>query len=583
VSYSVGIVFGHFFFSSLFLCLTFILKKTMLAVSTLPYSVWLSQINLVCLTLILGLSLSSIPYYGLDYLLTGPLGFMSQDKLLDPSIFSQKSLKDWNRLLIGADMTFPLNIDTDYSYFDRGDYGEHVGFFHRKFEELNYQGEYSWLIRRDKKPNLYSSAQGTKTALQGFFQKTKPLTNQEIMMTDPKVIQPPTQKPLYEAIVRQSNDRSKMKRRFEENYNETRQKDRYLIGDSFNNFPVVMDRSTSVMEKTLKQKFNANRVYQALLNVEMDSFLNRQPKSYILTDEEEHGLFEKRQMLSQYYDTLRHYQHIEYHQDFQDFFQGSKTFVDRAYHHQFKGNLNIVRRLFPVTFENNGQSILTYDQPLFQGSIGQSHEELSPVSSHHSPFLEVNDATPFFLGFDKETRQMMLTKRFLPKPLLHYDMNMFDKLNEGIHSQPEKEMLFTTWPLSAETINTIQSNANAMMTNLVVLFETSTNPTMKSTAPLFRERSFVFTFPSNLRYIQTDWRDSLAPKRGGWFWPGTGRTSLKKDIFGDTSPNMSFFKTTRNYVDPSLKDSRLNNKSIREQNQPKPESLVFDHSIGDSV
>ena len=678
LSYCIGIFVGHCFFSAGLIALVASLQNSLFALSQLPYSVWLKRTNTIFLVGIVGLSFSSTPYYSLDYLLTGPLGFISQDKIFENSIFSQRNMKDPCRLLTSMDVVFPFSIDTDVSYFDRGDYGEQPGFFKRSFEELNYQGEYAWLIRRDKKPNLYSSAQTTRTTIRDLFQfdnnsdsssgssletssrasqskSIQPMgtgnqgevqidrnsqfqegngigsqVSKEFDSPNQLLLNNPVdfsleefdigQKQAYQASLRKptsiqgDRDRMKIKKRYEEIYDVGSEIFKtYSIAESFPSFP-MLEPSVTPLETTLKQKYYTNRVYQTLLNAEIDAFLNRQPKSYQLTQDEENELFRKRYLLAKYHDTIRAYQQLPYKDEFNEFFNGSKTFVDRAYKHQFKGELSVVRNLFAVTLDSDdngtkssttnqtkqlleserGSSVLKYDQPLFQplgftkvvaDSLNKSidgnlfiHEELDlntpekqtqipghlravkgafrdPLTPFYKeepqqkdmPFLELNDSTPFYLGYDNETRQMVLTKRFIAldpeadniyvdgkgnrekladaqfKALLQTpSISSQSNVLEG-GDKKQTPLTFTTWPLKGDSLLTLKRQPK---NKVITLFEPVDNPEMVMLLRIVSDsadeggNADLFSFPANMKYYNRGF-ENLVPNQGGFMWPGS--------------------------------------------------------------
>ena len=317
-------------------------------------------------------------------------------------------------------------------------------------------------------------------------------------------------------------------------------------------------------------KTNCSCKNPAFLNVEIDAFLKRQPKSYELTSDEENTVFRKRYLLAKYYDTIRAYQELPYRDEFNEFFQGSKTFVDRAYHHQFKGNLGTVKRLFAVTFDGNSDAILKYDQPLLIDNQNAKnellHEELSLIDNspkdltpktdwNHlidfktsdiiqkstfpinvgagnevSPLLESQDSTPFYLGWDNEKRQMILTKRFVPQLANHIDLEMkkvtnkeFDSfLKTTNHNLPnERAFTFTTWPLKKDKVMEVKSKTN---NQAVTLFEPTTNPEMLSILKIVSASRGgnveIFSFPTNMRFMNKT-PEHLAPNQGGLVWPGS--------------------------------------------------------------
>ena len=166
-SYLIGILLGSLFFTILFSIICLQVSNLSLKLSVLPYSRWLRYINFSLLTLIIAFTFTSIPFYSLDYLFAGPLGFISQDKGLDKTIFTSKNLKDPYSLL-GA-YSASQSLATDVTPFDRGNYLFSES--DESFEDLNYQGEYAWTARIDRR-NSYTTDQSRKL-ISGFFKKDK--------------------------------------------------------------------------------------------------------------------------------------------------------------------------------------------------------------------------------------------------------------------------------------------------------------------------------------------------------------------------------------------------------------------------
>lgn len=537
-SYCLGLLLGQCGLSALFIWATLSTKDMLFDLSKMPYSLFLKRANFFCLAATFSFSLSSLPYYGLDYLFTNPLGFSSQDKSLETSLFAQKDLVDDNRLLTSADVSFPLTVDTDISYFDRGDFGDDVGYFKRYFEDLNYQGEYGWLARRDRKPNLYASGETTKTVLRNFLgaydEEQTPQADKNKQKKKKPSLQATTQtqkSPFYQ----------KLKKRFNNQYREVRRDWRvtegYLLGDSFHAHPRLREVTPAALiqqENTLKQKYYTNPVYKALLSVDIDMFVQRQPSDAFLSTQDEMVLAQKRSLLSKYYDTLREYQNLPYAEDFETFFNGSKSFVDRTYHHQFKGSFYVVRRLFALTLDKNAngaqKAVLSFDQPLYQKNavpgLSTAHEELAiNPDKTSSPFLEATDSSPFYLGWDTNTRQMVLTKRFLPQsrmmemPTTQTDPESFTRELQTPISESEKPLVFTSWPMPKETLYQLKAKPSSP---LITLFEPVTNPQMSMFNDPSKPRapgSGVRTYPANMRYFMR-LAERVAPNQGGFIWPG---------------------------------------------------------------
>ena len=169
------------------------------------------------------------------------------------------------------------------------------------------------------------------------------------------------------------------------------------------------------VENIIKKRYRLNPIYRALLQTDIDFFIARQPASYRITQNQEASLFKKRQLLENYYNSIRYYSPVEgvgftkrYLTHFSDgtfqpkgnkvsssikpvFSFGSssingdnynesndrrgqslrhqesstssyglstklylpftKSFVETPYHQQFKGTLNTVKRFFKLTFD----------------------------------------------------------------------------------------------------------------------------------------------------------------------------------------------------------------------------------------
>ena len=135
------------------------IKNFFIRYTPLFLSSFIQTINTGSFILAIGLSLSSIPFYGLDYLTTGPLGFVSQDRVFKNTVFDQYNIKD-SVLGLGISSQFD-SVDVDVSPFDSGRY---LVFPERTlpfdFEDINYRGEAEWTTRYDKVSTVTDSRAG---------------------------------------------------------------------------------------------------------------------------------------------------------------------------------------------------------------------------------------------------------------------------------------------------------------------------------------------------------------------------------------------------------------------------------------
>jgi hypothetical protein len=530
-NYLLGITIGSLFFTTFFGFCCLKLSNFLLKLSTLSYSKWINQLNTVLLTSVVAYTFTSAPFYGLDYLLLSPFGFVSQDKAFEKTIFLPTTLTDTNNML--GDNSSYKSLDTDIAPFDRGRYLKLDA--NDSFEELNYQGEYAWTARQDRRA-VYRNDKFRKLILD-FFQKTNQdapklenntsllinskdstLRNSKTLNQEEKNQRLPVEMLEEDLIQNSTFDASLQNGRTDlsdlEEIDENTDSEQpsfyfFKLNERLNNDSKVdetlaplLDVSFSeqflediskninpVLEKKMKQKYYSNPVYKILLSIDIDSFLSRQPSTYSLTPLDEKNLFQKRLILANYYDSLRYYTQLPYVEDFQKFFNGSKSYADRVYNQQFKGTLKIVRRLFALTLNEDEnpkeKRVLKFDQPLYKNQksfkssgLDQSsliskrlprekvnfktlpegsfeiaqkeseqeknpllHEELEYKKSKKSPFLKLTNPIPFYTGWDEQLRKLVITNRLLPRNLAGYSMKIpysqVDEYSIFLSSKPD--------------------------------------------------------------------------------------------------------------------------------------------------
>jgi hypothetical protein len=570
--YVFGIVVGSLLFTLFWGWFLLQLKKWCIRYTPLFLSSFVQNINKITFVLTLSFSLSSIPFYGLDYLFTSPLGFISQDRIFNNTLLDQYNLKDSNQLL-GSSSNFQ-SLDVDVSPFDRGRYllfPEAPQLL--SFEDLNYRGEAEWTNRYDKVSGITDSRAGFFT-LSKLFKNKKPieLVSSNILSADKS---PDTKfnSLLQEKDSASIDDTSNVGNRFNDWYNlKSENQDELSFENTFRDFtnstfPVDFLRTESIIEKDIeqkiKQKYYSNPVYKNLLALDIDLFVNRQPADFRLTGDQELDLFNKRRILSSYYDSLRAYSKLPYNQAFDNFFDGSKSFSNKVYNQQFKGTLRSVRRLFSLTIDskfvdkqaNNGfenKQVLKFDQPLYKllnsGNSSSYHEELSELekssigSTKQTPFLQEILTRPLYAGWDENLRKFVITNKLLPRNLAGYKINitqeMLDKFSpdltrtltskeKGKRLSPQK-LKFTAWPLSNQVLN---QPKNQSKISYVTLYESKLDPKNENEKPF----DLFSSLPANWQTLQRQSSpaksldnvfDYLAPKRGGFIWPGNKQLKL---------------------------------------------------------
>ena len=551
--YIFGIFLGFIFFTFIWGLVFLQIKNWCILYTPLFLSSFIQVINKTSFVIALALSLSSIPFYGFDYLVTGPLGFVSQDSVFKNTLFDQYNVKDSIGVVSGP-ATQNKDVEVDVSSFDRGRYLLSLDIPQPlSFEELNYRGEFDWTARYDKLSGISDSKTGLFTLAKVFKkQKINQLENKSnlqqnlgfnnllvekrenfdlnFLESDPQILQRFTD---WYDIIDEESENAELAKPYRELYNVS--------------FPTDYLRNDSVIEKDIEQKikdkYYSNPVYKNLLCLDIDFFLNRQPQKFKLNAIQELDLYTKRRMLESYYDSLRQYAQLPYSEVFDEFFDGAKSFSNKVYNQQFKGTLRSVRRLFSLTpnpqglNDENIQTILKFDQPLYKFSEKQQfspyHEELineSKNTKNESSLKNTILIKPLYAGWDESLRKFVITNKFLPRTIASYKVNI-DTETSGQFSQTSikkkgQKIKFTAWPLSSQKIVDQRNEQDIPYTTL---FDTKN----KETEQIFSEN--FSTLPSNIESFKRkqpqtqqpkDVFDFLAPKRGGFIWPGNSKFKL---------------------------------------------------------
>lgn len=328
-------------------------------------------------------------------------------------------------------------------------------------------------------------------------------------------------------------------------------------------------RKPKIGKEFTQKQYYISPIYRLLLNTDIDAFIKRQPASHSLTIAQEKQLFEKRLALADYYNTLRYYMELPYVNAFQDAFQGSKSYADRVFNHQFKGTLKTVRRLFAVNLDDSNQflsfskRVLKYDQPLFNDKEASEnlflHEEIkSSFGSSSSPFLNLTNSQPLYAGWDNQQRKLVITNRYLPTSLAGVEikapLNFSEQKNPMFNEyfqlrnifKSKTQLEFTTWPISKQMLEDPKTKQTIPYK---VLFELKQDPRnqIKPWKSIFelptsledeqeladlQEKGFSLEYsalPSSIKRINLRStvksrllaQELLPPTRGGFIWPGT--------------------------------------------------------------
>ena len=124
-----------------------------------------------------------------------------------------------------------------------------------------------------------------------------------------------------------------------------------------------------------------------LLKFDVDSFIRRQPSAHFFTKKEENLLHLKRSLLSDYYNTLRWYVYMQHYNSMKTNIGKTKSFANRSYNQQFFGTFKKIRHLFAITPSLTNNTILKFDQPLFNEYENREKNTNIPSSFYNSSII----------------------------------------------------------------------------------------------------------------------------------------------------------------------------------------------------
>ena len=184
------------------------------------------------------------------------------------------------------------------------------------------------------------------------------------------------------------------------------------------NYTIVGKRATRYryqIYKDVLQHWYYSPFNRLLLKFDIDLFINRQPNSHFLTQNEENLLHLRRFLLSEHYNTLRWYSYMQHYRSMKTKIGGTKSFASGIYNQQFVGTFKKIRHLFAITpnqgftsssnlpARQGGQPILKFDQNLYNDYLNSStnnfqknliiHEELISDEQESKKINLLNQST----------------------------------------------------------------------------------------------------------------------------------------------------------------------------------------------
>ena len=442
IFYLFGILLGSLIFMLLFgfliIKISNVISNNLL--SKTPFIILNERIHYISLTIITILCFNNIPYYGFDYLIYGPLGFIYEDSFLDNNL--PKVV--YNSFKRSKDKPPFITISTNPLNFDKSDLIKKEPKTFLKYEQYSLQSETFWknrnYLRNDQRN---SSRKQIKSNEKNNFKK--------IQFEVPNYETPNLE--LY------STKLQKKENAIEEIFTQLFRNDIYLGYQDANSKNQVKQVQ---IHREFREKYYNNPVYKALINLDMYPFLLNQPKSYNLTIDDEVDLFKRRLILQNYLNTI---------QDYKKLIKTNKeSYGEKVYNQQFKGSLSLIRHFNAINlnFDFNksndfistqlNKKVLKYDQPQYNNFSNENkiflHEELNKINLDSSKYMILNNTAPFYIGWDTSLRKFLIKASYVPENLQSGDSSFyFEKTDKNLkYKYLPTYFSFQSWSPAIETI-----------------------------------------------------------------------------------------------------------------------------------
>ena len=425
ILYLSGILIGTVAWTILFGAIIMKIRDWVASIFSMPFTFLAEKIHYGTLFLTFVFCLTSVPYYGFDYLMSNPLGFFSQDKSLTWS--NTKPVTTLTQ--VGKPEMIIQSIGINVAPFDRQSLLKNDSDDMPFYEDLTFQPLQYWKNRRAIRSTIVmpidqvKKMKANQTATDSVDDARK-----EFLSTFYKLDSLDTMQPTMSEIL--------TNRDLEENVEALASVVFESSDLAYNYFERSVDPS---LFEQFRQKYYSNFLYKALTQFEINSFLLGQPNYQNLTASDESELYKRRIIFERYLDSVEQYKSI--------LDPENKAFAEKVYNQQFKGTFDLVRKFFSVevsdpkllslenqgisqanlvdkttlaaTSKSNDTTILKYDQPLYNEVLRDFnplfHEELAnQFPNQRSKKLSVVDSTPFYIGWDGGLRKYLVKTNCLP-------------------------------------------------------------------------------------------------------------------------------------------------------------------------
>jgi hypothetical protein len=625
-NYLLGFFLGGCLFGIGSIVFTLFCKDLVLKWTNFSFSVFLQRINFCLMSSIIALCLCTFPFYGLDLLFGKPFGIVPEERSLRGTIISPNKMSELEWFLFQNKFAFSKQSDLtpwDTGFYLQGEnyqqsedqkveLEEDPFAQFPSFEQLNGEADYAWTtankrtaghraegsrslgkflrevlsqdqVKKDRKEqkgeqprNIQSNAAKISQENQSFSANDTGVEDEKTGVTLHQYYKNFDNRSQWRPLFKEDDpeidlyiDPQDINKRdpsfLKERAIEDVEIDAFLFRDQkiglspFFNFDIVQPEP---IQQIIEKRFYNTIAYKRALDFDIDLFASRQPKEYLLSQQEEIELLEKRQSLSKYYDTLRAYDDMLHVERFNEYFGGSKSYASKFYNQQFKGTLKVVRKLFSIHLSDEElSSPLTFDQPLFLDKgkkIPIFHEEIfkhkfqreSSEKNLSSNFLKGAGSRPLYAGWDEHSKKLILTNRFLSRSSVGKELFISDDQKSQYPTLKSLPFFtFSSWPMPRNIFDQ-QKRIDQLPNNYNLMYQI--NPLQENYIPLEDEVIpwRMKTTPKNYGPYSVDLTDIsidptqyiwkiFPPDRGGIIWPGSQKLKFNmKNIFNLSSRSL---------------------------------------------
>nr|YP_009367564.1 hypothetical chloroplast RF1 [Pseudoneochloris marina]ARK14530.1 hypothetical chloroplast RF1 [Pseudoneochloris marina] len=523
--YLFGILIGSLAWTALLGFFIMLLRNWFSVISTIPFMFLNERIHKLSLILTFTFCLTSIPYYGFDYLVSGPLGFLSQDKALVNlkskgvhQIKSANGLFDYGEILVNE------------APFDRSNQVKVPNLIYQ-YEDLSLESENYWHNKTFMRP---------ATTLKTKQGSINPNSDQVDASRDEKNL---FFKQFYmtEAIDREKKLLSENEKNLDKVATKVFRPDAYYYYSNEKN-----TKMKPFTQKLFREKYYSNPVYKVLTDLDMRSFLSGQPKAFNLNASDEAELYKRRVVLENYLESI---------QDYKTFLKRqNQNYAERVYNQQFKGTLDIVRQYYALNLSPESainKKVLKFDQPLYNESISNGnpllHEELALSRVDEiSKKMKLNEATPFYVGWDSSLRKFLVKTAYISDVPSGIEMTTGGIKDKTSVAQFPQYLSFQAWPVTQEKQTDRQNftlpytplsreASLALHEQVFAIGETNKNKLKSRNERLLLEQqplpSYNWQSLINSPYFESvknfiDLGTSTPPQFDGFAWPGVSDKKL---------------------------------------------------------